>query len=319
MRILVTGAAGFIGATTAELMLSKGHEVVALDNLSAGRRENVPSAATFVEGDCGDMGLISSLGRFDACVHFAGFIEPRVSMEQPETFFQNNVASSFRLLEALIQSGVDRFVFSSSCAVYGNQIEMPIDETRSIDPLSPYGQSKRMVEEGMTWMSKLGRIRTASLRYFNAAGGTLAHPEQHRPETHLIPLALDVAAGQRDHLEIFGSDYPTPDGTCIRDYIHVSDLADAHLLAIEALAEHRGITLNLGSAVGSSNRQVIEAVERVTGVDLDVRYVERRPGDPAAAIASNSMARDILNWQPHRSELEKIVTDAWSSRSLQIG
>ncbi len=318
MRVLVTGAAGFIGSTTAELMVSSGHEVVALDNLIAGRLENVPSGATFVEGDCGDMDLIASLGRFDACVHFAGLIEPRVSMEQPELFFQNNVASSFRLLEALVQSGVERFVFSSSCAVYGNQIEMPIDETRSIDPLSPYGQSKRMVEEGMAWLAKLGRIRTASLRYFNAAGGTLAHPEQHRPETHLIPLALDVATGQRDHLEIFGTDYPTPDGTCIRDYIHVSDLADAHLLAIEALAEHRDITLNLGSAVGSSNRQVVDAVERVTGVDLDVRYVERRPGDPAAAIASNAMARDILQWQPHRSELESIVADAWASR-LQSG
>ncbi|MHB1087360.1 MAG: UDP-glucose 4-epimerase GalE [Acidimicrobiales bacterium] len=319
MRILVTGAAGFIGATTAELLLAKGHEVVALDNLIAGRIENVPSAAKFIEGDCGDMELVSSLGRFDACVHFAGLIEPRVSMEQPEKFFENNVASSFRLLDALIESGVERFVFSSSCAVYGNQTEMPIDETRSINPLSPYGQSKRMVEEGMAWLSQLGRIRTASLRYFNAAGGTLAHPEAHHPETHLIPLALEVAAGERSHLEIFGTDYPTPDGTCVRDYIHVSDLADAHLLAIDALADHREITLNLGSAVGSSNRQIIEAVQRVTGATLDVRYVERRPGDPAAAIASNAKAREVLNWHPGRSALDTIVADAWAARSLASG
>jgi UDP-glucose 4-epimerase len=315
MRILVTGAAGFIGATTAELMLSRGHDVVALDNLVAGRRENVPGGATFVEGDCGDMALVSSLGDFDACVHFAGLIEPRVSMEQPERFFENNVASSLRLLEVLIQRGVGRFVFSSSCAVYGDQLEMPITEDRPINPLSPYGQSKRMVEEAMTWLSRLGRIRTASLRYFNAAGGTLAHPERHDPETHLIPLALDVAAGRRDYLEIYGTDYPTPDGTCIRDYIHVSDLAEAHLLAIEALAEHGELTLNLGSAVGSSNRQVVDAVRHVTGMDLDVRYVAPRPGDPASAIASNDKAREVLHWQPRHSELEKIVADAWAARS----
>ncbi|MBW4078496.1 MAG: UDP-glucose 4-epimerase GalE [Acidobacteria bacterium] len=319
MRILVTGAAGFIGATTAELMLSRGHEVIALDNLIAGRRENVPSEATFIEGDCGDMALVSSLGSFDACVHFAGLIEPRVSMETPERFFENNVASSLRLLDALIQSGVERFVFSSSCAVYGNQSEMPIDEDRPIDPLSPYGQSKRMVEEAMGWLSRLGRMRTASLRYFNAAGGTLAHPERHVPETHLIPLALEVAARQLDHLEIYGTDYPTPDGTCVRDYIHVSDLAEAHLSAIEALAEHRELTLNLGSASGSSNRQVVETVQRITGKDLNVRYVARRSGDPAAAIASNDRARKVLNWRPEHSELETIVADAWAARSVWAG
>lgn len=309
----MTGAAGFIGSTTGELLLSQGHDVVALDSLVTGREENVPKGATFVHGDCGDVELVRSLGSFDACVHFAARIEPAESMKFPEVFFNNNVASSFRLLDALVQSGVERFVFSSSCAVYGDQVEMPIGEDRPTQPHSPYGQSKRMVEEGLHWLAQRGRIRAATLRYFNAAGGTLAHPERHNPEIHLIPIALDVATGARDHLEIFGSDYPTPDGTCIRDYVHVSDLADAHALAITALDENPELTLNLGTGVGSSNRQVVEAVERVTGQELDVRYVERRPGDPAAAIASRGLARDLLGWRPERSDLENIVVDAWAA------
>jgi UDP-glucose 4-epimerase len=313
MRILVTGAAGFIGSTTAELLVSKGHQVVALDNLVSGRADNVPGGTTFIEGDCGDTDLVASLGRFDACVHFAGRIEPGESMKFPETFFANNVAASFHLVDALVQSGVERFVFSSSCAVYGDQIDMPIDENRATRPHSPYGQSKLMVEEGLRWLASLGRLRAASLRYFNAAGGTLAHPERHRPEIHLIPIALDVAAGRRDHLDVFGDDYPTFDGTCIRDYVHVSDLAEAHVLAIEALDEHTDLTLNLGTGVGSSNRQVVDAVKRVTGVDFEVRYASRRPGDPAAAIAASERAREILGWRPESSDLETIVADAWSA------
>ena len=313
MRILVTGAAGFIGSTTAELLLSQGHDVVALDNLASGRLENVPSKATFVEGDCGDRALIRSLGPVEACVHFAARIEPGESMKTPETFFSNNVASSFQLLEALIDGGTERFVFSSSCAVYGDQEVMPIEEDRGTAPHSPYGQTKLMVEEGLRWMVKRGRLRAAALRYFNAAGGTIEHPERHNPEIHLIPIAMDVAAGRRDYLEIYGSDYPTIDGTCVRDYIHVSDLAEAHALAISALADHDTLTLNLGTGIGSSNRQVVEMVKRVTGVDFDVRYVARRPGDPAAAVAGNGRAADILGWRPIRSDLERIVSDAWSA------
>ena len=313
MRVLVTGAAGFIGSTTAELLLAKGHEVVALDNLISGRIENVPARATFVEGNCGDFDLVRSLGSFEACVHFAARIEPGESMKYPEVFFSNNVASSFRLLDALIQSSVERFVFSSSCAVYGNQVEMPIDESRSIQPQSPYGQSKRMVEEGLNWLVSTGRLRAASMRYFNAAGGTLAHPERHNPEIHLIPIALDAADGRRDYLEIFGDDYPTPDGTCIRDYIHVGDLAEAHVLAITALEDHRELVLNLGSGVGYSNRQVAETIKKVTGRDFEIRYTERRPGDPAAAVASNGRACEILGWQLERSDIEVIVADAWAA------
>jgi len=313
VKVLVTGAAGFIGSTTGELLLAKGHEVVALDNLVSGRVENVPAGATFVEGDCGDADLIRSLGSFDACVHFAARIEPGESMKFPEVFFSNNVASTFRLLEALVHSGVERFVFSSSCAVYGNQVEMPIDESRSIQPQSPYGQSKRMVEEGLSWLVSTGRLRAASMRYFNAAGGTLAHPERHSPEIHLIPIALDAADGRREYLEIFGDDYPTPDGTCIRDYIHVSDLAEAHVLAISALEDHPELVLNLGSGVGFSNRQVVETIKRVTGLDFEVRFTDRRPGDPAAAVASNERAREILGWRPERSEIEAIIEDAWAA------
>ncbi|MEO9181033.1 MAG: NAD-dependent epimerase/dehydratase family protein, partial [Acidimicrobiales bacterium] len=198
-------------------------------------------------------------------------------------------------------------------AVYGDQTEMPIDENRATRPHSPYGQSKRMVEEGLEWLVTQGRLRAASLRYFNAAGGTLAHPERHNPEIHLIPIALDAALGKRDRLDVFGDDYPTSDGTCVRDYIHVSDLADAHALAIGALDSHTGLTLNLGTGTGSSNREVISTVKEVTGLDFEVRYVERRPGDPAAAVASNIRARSVLGWDPVRSGLKNIVSDAWAA------
>lgn len=317
MRTLVTGAAGFIGSTTVELLISQGHDVVALDNLVSGRRDNVPQGAEFVEGDCGDVDLLRSLGSFGACVHFAARIEPGESMKFPERFFANNVASTFRMVETLIETGIERVVFSSSCAVYGDQVVMPIEEDRPTAPHSPYGQSKLMVEEALRWMVSLGRLRAASLRYFNAAGGTMAHPERHDPEIHLIPIALDAALGKRERLDIFGDDYPTPDGTCVRDYIHVSDLAQAHVLSITALESHPGLTLNLGTGVGSSNREVVDTVKRVTGTDFEVRYVERRPGDPAAAVAGNGRAQEVLGWRPERSDLASIVTDAWAAhRSL---
>ncbi len=314
MRVLVTGAAGFIGSTTAELLLRRGHDVVALDNLSKGRIENVPSGASFVEGNCANEDLIRGLGTFDACVHFAGRIEPAMSTTHPEEFFASNVGASFALTQTLVRLGVERFVFSSSAAIYGNQIEMPIEEDRPAAPESPYGESKRMVEEGLHWLASAGRIRVASLRYFNAAGGTVEHPERHVPEIHLIPLALDVVLGVSDHLDLYGDDYPTPDGTCIRDYVHVLDLAEAHVLAIEALEDHRELVLNLGSGVGYSNRQVLDAVRTVTQVDFDIRVAPRRSGDPAMAVADISRARALLDWNPEHSALEEIVGDAWRAR-----
>jgi UDP-glucose 4-epimerase len=313
VRVLVTGGAGFIGSTTAELLLSRGHEVVALDNLSKGRIENVPSGVSFIEGDVGDESLVRKLGLFDACLHFAGRIEPAQSVSNPEEFFATNVGSTFSLLQALVRSGVERFVFSSSAAVYGTQVQMPIDETRVPAPESPYGHSKRMVEEGLHWLVESGRLRAASLRYFNAAGGTRAHPERHDPEIHLIPIALDVVLGVRDHLDVYGNDYPTPDGTCVRDYVHVLDLAEAHILAIEALDDQPELIVNLGSGVGYSNRQVVDAVRTITGVDFDVRIAGRRPGDPAMGVADITRAQTVLGWRPVRSALETIVTDAWAA------
>ncbi len=316
MRVLVTGAAGFIGSTTAEQLLDLGHEVVALDNLVRGHRDNVPARAMFVQGACGDGALIRSLGAFDACVHFAARIEPADSMATPERFFTNNVSETFTMCEALIEVGTPKIVFSSSCAVYGNQVQMPIDEERATNPQSAYGESKLMVEMGLHWLAQRGRLRSAVLRYFNAAGGTLAHPERHNPEIHLIPLALDAARGHREALSIFGSDYPTADGTCVRDYIHVCDLADAHVRAITALDEHREITVNLGTGTGSSILEVIDSVQRVTGREVPVRRVERRAGDPAEAVASNVKAREVLQWTPQTSELDDIVRDAWSARQI---
>lgn len=316
MRLLVTGVAGFIGSTTAEHLLAGGHEVVGIDTLWSGRADNVPSDVDFIEGNCGDDQIIRSLGAFDACVHFAARIEPGISMLTPEVFFANNVGATFRLLEALVESGTPRFVFSSSCAVYGDPLELPITERHPLDPKSPYAQSKLMVEQALRWFVSEGRIRAASLRYFNAAGGTPGHPEHHQPEIHLIPIALDVALGRRPYLEIYGDDYPTPDGTCIRDYVHVADLADAHILAIDALESREELTLNLGSGVGHSNREIVSAVQEVTGKHFDTRYVARRPGDPAAAVASNELAREILAWEPRRSTLETIINDAWTSHQL---
>jgi UDP-glucose 4-epimerase len=313
MRVLVTGAAGFIGSTTAEQLLDLGHEVVALDSLVRGHRDNVPDRAIFVEGQCGDGALIRSLDVFDACIHFAARIEPADSMSRPETFFANNVGQSFAMLEALIATGTTKVVFSSSCAVYGNQVEMPIDEKRATGPHSPYGETKLMVERGLSWMSERGRLRAASLRYFNAAGATLAHPERHNPEIDLIPLALDAALGRREVLSVFGTDYPTSDGTCVRDYIHVSDLADAHVRTIHALDEHRDLTLNLGTGTGSSIFEVIDSVRRVTGREVPVRLAPRRPGDPAEAVDSNAKAREVLGWQPNKSLLDDIVADAWAA------
>ena len=307
----MTGAAGFIGSTTAELLVDEGHEVVALDNLSSGRIENVPRGAVFVEGDCGDEVLVTSLGPFDVCLHFAGRIEPAESVKSPESFFAINVAATLNLLNALIHSGTGKFVFSSSAAVYGNQDVMPIDEDARIHPQSPYGQSKLMVEESLQWLASGDRIRAAILRYFNAAGATALHPERHTPETHLIPIALEVAAGRRERLDIYGKDYPTPDGTCIRDYVHVSDLAQAHLMAISALDAAPHLTVNLGSGTGFSNREVVSCVQEVTGVDFEVHLADRRSGDPAAAIASNHRALEILEWRPKRSDLATMVRDAW--------
>ncbi len=314
MRVLVTGVAGFIGSNTAQRLLDEGHEVVGLDTLVRGRRDNVPTGVTLIEASSGDASAIRRLGRFDACIHFAAFIEVAESMAEPEAFFENNVASSLRLFDALIATGTPKVVFSSSAAVYGDVMVSPIEETASTVPSSPYGESKLMVERALHWMAERGRLRSASLRYFNAAGAGPSHGEHHVPETHLIPLALDAAMGRRGPLQVFGTDYPSHDGTCVRDYVHVLDLAQAHILAIAALDEHSSLTVNLGTGTGSSIREVLDSVERVTGLAVPFDVTGRRLGDPAQAVASNAYARDVLGWEPRHAALDAIVFDAYQAR-----
>lgn len=311
MRVLVTGAAGFIGSTTAELLLAAGHEVVAVDDLSSGFRHNLPPGATFIERDCGDPAVVIEALPIDACMHFAALIEPGASMARPEDYFDNNVGTTFRLVRNLIAAEVTKFVFSSSCAIYGSSAE-PLTEAHPKHPVSPYGESKLMVESGLSWLARCGRLRCASLRYFNAAGGVPSHPEQHEPETHLIPLALAAAAGDLARFGIYGDDYETRDGTCVRDYVHVRDLARAHVMALEALEDHAELAVNLGTGIGSSNREVVDMVRRVTGRDFDVQRLARRPGDPGVAVADGTKARAVLGWEPTDSALETIVRDAWA-------
>jgi UDP-glucose 4-epimerase len=313
VRILVTGVAGFIGSNTATLLVARGDSVVGVDNLSSGLASNVPAGVEFVEGDIADYELIRSLGIFDACIHFAGFIASGESMEIPEVYFANNVAATLEMLRALVDGGTGKVVFSSSAGVYGDVATLPIEEDAPTTPTSPYGESKLMIEQALRWFAQQGRLRAAALRYFNAAGGTSAHPEHHSQETHLIPLALAYANGDRDAFVLFGDDYPTSDGTCIRDYVHVLDLARAHILAIDALDNHNYLVCNLGTGRGFSNREVLDAVARVTGLTRQVATADRRPGDPAVLVASTARAERVLGWTAQHTQLDGIVADAWTA------
>jgi len=313
VRVLVTGVAGFIGSNTAELLLEAGHEVVGVDNFSSSNAQNVPANIEFHEGRSGDQALIRSLGHLDACIHFAAHIEAGESMNVPEKFFRNNVAESLQLLEVLVERAVPKFVFSSTATVYGPEVTLPIDETHHVEPQNPYGQSKYMVEQALGWLARQGRLNVARLRYFNAAGGSVAHPELHNPESHLIPILLAVAAGDREFISLYGTDYPTPDGTCIRDYVHVKDLASAHILALDVLNRENNLVLNLGTGTGYSNLEMIKAVERITGKTLDVRVADRRPGDLPASVACNDKAKAVLGWELRYSDLDTLIADAWES------
>lgn len=315
MRVLVTGGAGYIGSVVAEQLLKAGHQVTVFDNLSRGHRGAVPKGAGFVFGDLcsrdGLVGLFRERG-FEAVLHFAAFIEAGESMKTPETFFRNNTANTLTLLETMLQAGVKRFVFSSTAALYGNPERTPILEDDELQPTNAYGESKLLVERMLQWFHRIHGLRYASLRYFNAAGA--AGPdrgEAHKPETHLIPRILAVALGKQKHIEIFGTDYPTPDGTCIRDYIHVSDLAEAHLLALDALGRSERLIYNLGNGHGFSVREVIEGARQMTGRDIAVVESPRRPGDPAVLIASSEKIRRELNWHPRMPKLEDILKTAW--------
>jgi UDP-glucose 4-epimerase len=328
VKIFVTGGAGYIGGTVASLFVEKGHKAVVFDNLSHSRRSLLPAGVEFVEGELADRQAIESIfdtarrknEPFDAVLHFAALIEAGESMVRPEIYFRNNTASTLALLEATIARGPRRLVFSSTAAVYGEPETIPIQEDARLAPSNPYGQSKLLVEQMLAWFNRIHGLRYASLRYFNVAGAHegprgITRGEAHEPESHLIPLVLDVALGRRPSIRIFGDDYPTPDGTCIRDYIHVSDLAEAHLLALAALDAQPGnqgpLIYNLGNGQGFSVREVLESARRVTGHPIPAELHPRRPGDPAVLVASSGKAIRELGWNPRYTTLDEIIRTAW--------
>ncbi len=317
--VLVTGGAGYIGGVVTSQLLARGHEVVVLDDLSNSCAASVATGVKFVEGSIADRELLDRIfleHQVDAVMHFAAFIEAGESMKFPEKYFRNNTANALTLLEALLAHGVRRFVFSSTAALYGTPLRTPIEETDKLQPTNTYGESKLLVERMLDWMNRIHGLRYACLRYFNAAGAVGERGEDHHPESHLIPLILQVALGQRDNIAIYGTDYPTPDGTCVRDYVHISDLASAHLLALEALAEKDRLIYNLGNGKGFSVREVIETVRRVTGHAIPVIEVARRPGDPAVLVASSDKIKKELGWKPEFAGLESIIRTAWEWRRL---
>jgi UDP-glucose 4-epimerase len=316
MHVLVTGGAGYIGAITATELIARGHRVTVVDDLSNGHRDAVPDGATFHRADIGDAAAMAALladADIEACLHFAAVAEAGRSMVVPQEFFRINTAGTAVLLEELVRAGVDRFVLSSTCAIYGDPVHLPLTEDHPKDPTNPYGESKLLVERMLRWHRELNGMRTAALRYFNAAGATATHGERHAVETHLIPLVLEAALGLRPEVTVLGTDYPTPDGTAVRDYVHVSDLADAHVAALEALDTHAEVTVNLGTGRGHSVREVIASAERVSGRPVPAIDGPRRPGDPAELVAGAERAREVLGWDPRHTDIDDIVGDAWAA------
>jgi UDP-glucose 4-epimerase len=317
VRVLVTGGAGYIGSVVTARLRRCGHDVAVVDNLSRGHRDAVPDDVPFVEGDLADtalLGRVFAAHRVEAVVHLAAFAFVGESMADPALYYRNNLMGGLSLLEAMQGGGVSKIVFSSTCAVYGQPRQMPIDETHVLEPANPYGDSKLALERALRWYHDARGLAFVSLRYFNAAGATSSHGERHDPEPHLIPLVLRTAAGLQPHVMIHGTDYPTADGTCVRDYIHVSDLADAHVLALDALAARTGVAeaYNLGcGGTGYSVRAVIDVAQQVTGRAIATRDGPRRPGDPAVLVASSQKAARELGWQPKRGDLGVIVRSAW--------
>ncbi len=315
MKVLVTGGAGYIGGTVTRLLLSQGHDVTVFDNFCHSKRSAVAEGATLVEGELSDRSLIEGTlreSRFDGVMHFAALIEAGESMKCPEVYFRNNSASTLTLLEAMLATGHDRLVFSSTAACYGEPETVPILEDAKLEPTNPYGQSKLLVEQMLTWINRAHGFRYASLRYFNVAGAIEGYGEAHEPESHLIPLVLDVALGRRASIKIFGENYPTKDGTCVRDYIHVADLADAHLLALRALDQHPRLIYNIGNGQGFTVREVIDSVRRVTGKTITVEECPPRAGDPAVLVAGSEKIKTELGWRPRFADLDTIVASAWA-------
>lgn len=313
MHILVTGGAGYIGSIVVEELIRQGERVTVLDNLSQGHRAAVHPQADFVHGDLADRDLVEGLFAatpFDAVMHFASYTLVGDSMQHPFKYLGENVTNGLHLLQAMIAHGVRRFILSSTANLFDRPQRIPIDETEPIIPGSPYGESKFILERMLHWLDRIHGLRYAALRYFNAAGATAERGEDHHPETHLIPLVLQVALGQREQIAIFGNDYPTRDGTCVRDYIHVLDLAQAHILALRAL-DRGSRTYNLGNGQGYTVREVIETARQVTGHPIPAVDAPRRPGDPAELVASSAKIRRELGWQPRYPALRDIVQSAW--------
>jgi UDP-glucose 4-epimerase len=314
VNILITGGAGYIGGTVTQLLLDRGHTVVVYDNLCHSRASMVPSGATLIEGDVADSKRLDEVfagASFDGVMHFAALIEAGESMKKPELYFRNNTMATLSLLEAMLRNDLRRLVFSSTAAVYGEPVSTPIGEDAALIPTNAYGESKLLVEQMLSWIYRVHGLRYASLRYFNVAGAIPDRGEAHEPESHLIPLILDVALGRRQSIKVFGQDYPTADGTCVRDYIHVQDLAEAHLLAFQALEERDRMIYNLGNGQGFTVRQVVESARRVTGHPIPVEEMPPRPGDPAVLIASSAKIEGELGWKPNYTQLDEIVRSAW--------
>lgn len=314
MNILVTGGAGYIGSVVTERLMASGHNAIIYDNLSEGHRGAVASGASLVVAELDDAVALTDClrkHRIEAVIHLAAHALVGESMADPSKYYRNNVAAGIVLLDAMVGTDVRRIVFSSTCAVYGEPEASPITEESPRRPANPYGESKLTFERLLHWYDVAHGIRHARLRYFNAAGATAKFGEHHLPETHLIPIVLGCALGARDDVEIFGGDYPTPDGTCVRDYVHVLDLADAHILALAKLGEG-SCTYNLGAGKGYSVREVIKTIQAITGHQIPVRISPRRQGDPAVLVASPERINRELGWSPRHSEIEEIIESAWA-------
>jgi UDP-glucose 4-epimerase len=317
MRLLITGGAGYIGSVVAELAVSAGHSAVVIDDLRCGNRAAVPDECPFVHGGIGDPASLASafaMGPFDAVVHLAAEAAIEASVTDPGRFFRANLVDSLVLLDTMRANGVSRLVFSSTAATYGEPRAIPMDEAHPQQPINAYGESKLMLERCLPWYHKAYGLKAVVFRYFNAAGATETRGEARPHETHLLPLVLDAVAGRRDKVHVFGTDYPTPDGTCIRDYVHVVDIARAHLMALDRVDEIGLDFFNVGSETGYSVKQVIDTVERVLGRPVPWQPAKRRPGDPAVLVAGAGRLRRRLGWAPERPGLEPIVESAWQWR-----
>ena len=313
MNILVTGGAGYIGSATAEALIHSGHQVTVYDSLITGHRAAVPEGAEFVEADLSDSHVLAETltsRTFDAIMHFAAFIEAGESMKEPGRFYQNNFTNTLTLMETAVRAGIGRFVLSSTAAVFQSSDE-PLTEDSPLGPTNVYGHTKLLIEQTLEWYRQIHGLHFAALRYFNASGALPNRGEAHQPESHLIPLVLRVALGQRETAYIYGTDYPTPDGTCIRDYIHITDLVSAHLLALEGLAGRDRLIYNLGTGHGYSVREVIDTARQVTGHPIPVHELPRRPGDSARLVASSEKIKRELSWKPQHDNLREIIASAW--------